>query len=309
MATYFFKDTTSYSISDPDNWYYDAALTTPASLVPNFSSDSVVIGDDSTSVRCDIDSNITVGLGQAFIVTANASVYVGIASYSSILVISGQLEIYTGGYFYVTSNGDLVANGPVNVYGLLNVDAGGYVVNTANLVIYGTFNIQSTGVFINANGATLNTNFGGTTQMAVGATISLSGSNFVYNYGAMTNSTTVNIPSATTFVNIATGSIVNGGTGVFIINNSFQNQGTFSNSGSAINLNQFNNTGNYINATTTTNNGIFSTSDAGFFSHKASSNFTNNNVFILGSSYTTYFKGKVFPQIPSSAAFGTAILF
>jgi hypothetical protein len=311
MATYYFNSGGTNSISDANNWYVTSNFDSPAYLVPDFSTDSVIIGDGNMSTVCEIDTNVTIGSGRTFTVLGYATVYVGTVAYASILSVAsgGQLIIDSGAYFYVAGTGEITNNGSIYMAGTLDIQNSGFVTNNSSITNTGIFTIQSGSEFINSSTGSLNTQPGASFTIQPGTTISLSAGGSILNNGIFTNNTTLVATSGVTFINYSTGSVINGPASVFVINNSFQNQGTFNNGGSAINLNQFNNTGVYINTTTTTNNGIFSTSDAGFFSIKSSGTFTNNNQFILGTSYNTYFKGRIFPQIPSSAAFGTAVLF
>jgi len=97
-----------------------------------------------------------------------------------------------------------------------------------------------------------------------------------------------NIINNSTFTNDGGYTVINNGT---FTNNSGK---TFKNSGSG---------------STFINNGTFSIKGNAFFINSPLSVFKNYGTFIYGDIYTTKFRGSVFPQVPSSAAFGTAILF
>ncbi len=309
MATYFFKDTTSYSISDPGNWYTDMYFGTPAGIVPDFSTNSGVIGDSSTPVRCDVDSNITVSNGNTLNVTANATLYIGNSSYVCVLVISNlsTLSLEPGSFCYITTNTEInnQSGGTILVNGQLTLQNGSQLANIGTTNIAGAVDIAIGASFIH-NGA-LSTTIGGVLAVNPSTTFSIGVGSTIYNDGTFYNYGIINVPNNTTFTNQRT--LINGPAAVFIINNTFSNGGTFNNQGSALNLNTFNNQGTFINLSAITNNGVFNTTAQGVFASSPNSNFNNNNQFIFGSVYNTYFKGKVFPQIPSSAAFGTAILF
>jgi hypothetical protein len=155
----------------------------------------------------------------------------------------------------------------------------------------------------------------------------------ITNGGAFTNTGTFTNPSSGTIINSVGGTITNTSSGTFtnastITNNSaFTNAGTFTNtgSGSITNNSAFTNTGTFTNNSTFTsnsgtfainsgtfiNNGTATIANASYLSIRPtlSGGLINNGTFVYGSKYTTSFRGEIFPQVPSSAAFGTAILF
>lgn len=57
-----------------------------------------------------------------------------------------------------------------------------------------------------------------------------------------------------------------------------------------------------------TNNNQFNASNSSSIKLRPTSTFTNNGTFVYGTKYTTRFKGEIFPQIPSSASWGNALL-
>jgi hypothetical protein len=64
---------------------------------------------------------------------------------------------------------------------------------------------------------------------------------------------------------------------------------------------------NYISGTLTNNSNVVvgQTCDVAF---RPSAVFTNNGTFTFGNAYSTKFKGRIFPQVPSSASWGNALL-
>lgn len=307
MATYYFKDTTSYSSNDPSNWYNDSAFTVPAGTVPNYAIDDVIIGDSTMSVRCNFEGNITVGSGHRITITANANAYVG-GDYACILTFSNgsMLDVY--GSFYINGDNEVINQGTITIIdGYFSIQAGGDLLNINSIANLGTLVIS--GNLINDSSAMIQTDAGAQMVNDSNSNLLLSANSTINNYGSFINYTTFNIPSGAYFNNYS-GTFTNTN-GVVIIRNQFHNTGTFNNAVSVLNVGTFNNSGlgAYINTGTTTNNGIFNNDNTAFFSIKPSSTFTNNNQFIFGTAYNTYFKGRIFPQIPSSAAFGTAVLF
>lgn len=59
---------------------------------------------------------------------------------------------------------------------------------------------------------------------------------------------------------------------------------------------------------TLNNNSLFNVSSNTRLAITPNANFNNNGTFVFGALYTTAFKGRIFPQIPSSASWGNALL-
>lgn len=326
MATYYFKDGATNHFSDATNWYYDSGFGSPANLVPDSNTDTVLIGDDTLSITCYLDINFTVGTGQHLTITGNSTLYIGATGYAAILTSTGTLNVNANANLIIESNGQLVINATSTLTNLGTMNnIGGIVDVSGQFTNYYSFTNQVGGTYTNRG-----TTYNYSTFNSAGS-IACSGSNVFGNVaGSMAfNSGSVTISPSTTFnqaggtitsyvnlifpagalVTISGGSLVNYN---IISNYAFLNiaSGTLNNQASVLNFSAISLNGTYINNNITVNNGIFSaTQNNGFISVRPFSTFTNNNQFIFGSKSNTYFKGDIFPQVPSSAAFGTAILF
>lgn len=154
--------------------------------------------------------------------------------------------------------------------------------NTGNVINTNNLSINSTGVlnsnyWLNSGTMTLNNSFDNDGIFINDGTVDHNGFTFT-NDGPLTNNGTINIGGIFECIS----SLTNNGT--IISSNSLHIQSTF------------------------INNGTLSIMGASRFSMSPNTTLTNNGNFIFGSLYSTGVKGRIFPQIPSSRAFGGAIL-
>jgi hypothetical protein len=299
MADAYFNNAASTSIDNASNWWSDEGFSTPYEVdgspaVPDFTNGSLTlqIGNNANAITC--DKNISLDLSAHLIVTSQAV----FNHNSNDFNLLGTIENNSGGTIYCYNSLNITSTGVLNNYGNLSFTAGiltngGDINNHNTLATSNGHSIINNSVFniysgtLDAYGTISNA---GTFNNNAGGTCNLNGA-FTNSSGTVTNSSIMAINS--TFTNNAL--ITNSAN--LNINNTLVNNSTLSNS----NL--------LAIEGTLTNNGTTTIATGGYLKLSTTSTFTNNGTFSFGNNYTTRFKGSIFPQVPSSAAFGTAILF
>lgn len=117
--------------------------------------------------------------------------------------------------------------------------------------------------------------------------------------GIFTNSTSNSILNLY-YDGICSGTIINNGT--VECGNVLPNTGTITNNG------LFRVGGTLTNRNTITNNGTFTVTSLGALCITPASTFTNFGTYNFGTTYSTKVVGSIYPQVPSSMAFGGAII-
>ena len=317
MANYYFNNTSTSNTdwNDSNNWW-----DSPGASGGNVSVPSPGNTGDELYFETNCDTNIPTDFSYNVIIQTGVT-----------FTISGVTTTLQPGDYFTTVNGTLNVysdfdGSNVSVNNICNINA---VVNFAP----GTGTLSS-GSTINVLGGTLflynyNTNF---------STINVTGT-IVYMFCTIVSAPSP-VSNATISIagdsNISANITINSGvnltitsstisTGYVVTNNSAASINGVSGFGSFVNNNICTITSNGLSNTTFTNNGTCTVSSGGIFkptifnnngtiningdlSMNSSSVYTNNGTFNFGSLYSTKFKGRIFPQVPSSASWGNALL-
>jgi len=268
----------------------------------------------NTTVYNNTGYSITVDAGGTLNLSDSATL--DIITVDSVINITGVLNC---NYFVLTNSNASICN--VSATGTAYLNAGvlqpASIVNVSGLLYFYNFTIQST-INVTSNATVY------FTTTTVNTTPNLSGSNSTLYFSTQSIITTqITVPANTFFV--ATGgaalnanaSVINYGTATL---NSFTGSGTFTNNNvctisNVVSVSTLINNGSLIisgtgtlGTATFTNNGTTDVNASGTLIVTPTSVFTNNGTFNFGSLYTTKFKGRIFPQVPSSASWGNALL-
>lgn len=194
-------------------------------------------------------------------------------------------------YYIITySSLTLAATTTIPTAGILSIASGGGI-SAISLNIQGTLEIN--GGVISDGGGTITIDQSGTIDCASSLWVVQS---IVVNSGEINCS----LNSVLTFTN----SLSNNLQGVITNDATLKFQQTVINNGTINNTRQLEITSN----ATVTNNGVLNNSgNLAGLSIPTTLALNNNGIFIFGN-YSTNFKGRIFPQIPSSASWGNALL-
>lgn len=344
---YFYNNSANNDWSDTNNWStVDEPGAGPSSLPSD--GDGVFIRQTcSVNVPTTLNYITTVSNGAEFDVPDNSimdssfSLSVesgGIVNFLGNFNFSGTFNVYNGGTANVTTNIFDPTYYPST--GTINLEAGSTfnINNTATAYFRSLGNLQGNvnvtngaSLYVESNslqgtltvtnssasftGSTLNT-----TTILTNASLtfidgSIVASSLTIPSGSaitFTNTTTINSSQTVTnngTINISSGAILQGAaTNVLITNNSaFNNSGeltvyNFTNNGTFTG-----NIGSTLASINITNNSTINLNSDSYLKMIGSGNFTNNGLFTHGN-YTTRIKGRIFPQVPSSASWGNALL-
>ena len=313
INNYYFFDNGAGDVNwgNTANWWFDINHTLPIGALPT------ILSTDTINIDSECD-NITGNIFYALLIRNTVATLSGYINNSNNIVITGASTVTIAGYLNnvgytgVNDTSELLVTGTINN------------LNTLEIFDY-AHSDSSTGAFINTGVFNITSN----NSMSINQT---SYSGYFFNHGAggsfytatnwfYDNTLTCHITDVGAFK--PTDTIIFNGTidyadttfNANIINNAILtlpsaellNHYSCYNTGTLINSNIFTNTGTFSNAGNFINNVRFT--NIGTMSFIASGTFTNNGSFIYGDKYSTQFKGEIFPQIPSSAGWGTAILF
>lgn len=320
--------------SDSNNWWAGPGKTGGNTSVPSSGILEDVLYFETncaTNIPTDLSYNIVIQSGAIFTISDPTShvdqYYITVSGtlnlnasftgYNVVVNSSGVCNITSIVYFYAASSGSINSGATINVAsGALTLYT--YNINTAINVVTGSITYVSCAIATSpllASGTTISiSNSTVSTNLTIGSNVSLSlaacviASSFtITNNGSMSiagasgQGSLVNNNSCTiTSDNIANTTFTNNGT-CTVGNTSSIAATTFTNNGTCTV-----NSGGTLNSGTFTNNGT--TTVNGTMSINSSSVYTNNGTFSFGSSYSTAFKGRIFPQVPSSASWGNALL-
>jgi hypothetical protein len=331
MATIYFNNANTGTTDWNDSNWYDQPGASGNQVSPSIGDTLIFETSCNTNIPAQLDYYITVQNGATLSLNTSDLTQDGI--YTMQVNVGGVLNI----------NGSTVFNGTNNVDGTINISSSfsGYnftlgslavcnVYNTAYLY-YGSFSLGAT---INVTGTlflnnytinAININVTNALLAFINCVIAtaptITGSNISFT-GGSTITTNLTLP-ANTFSSIIDSSV---GTGYTITNNGTASLQNFSGNGAFIN-NNICSTSSSVSVSALTNNGaltvgggtfgptIFTNNNSttvdnnnGYLSIRPASVFTNNGTFTYGTKYTTRFKGEIFPQVPSSASWGNALL-
>lgn len=194
-----------------------------------------------------------------------------------------QYEIYTNAYFGMPGGNTI----PLGYN--LTVEAGGSL-GIVDLTINGALNI----------------NYSNT----LGGSITVGSTGNIYCVGDCTFAQTItnngNITSGGGSLDFTSSTAINGATGVIsVTTGQLQvNTGAVLTNNGTITLGEV----YAFLFGTLVNNNTFTVSNTTGLVIRPNANFTNNGTFNFGSLYSTKFKGRIFPQVPSSASWGNALL-
>lgn len=333
MAVIYFNNgnTSNGDWNDSNNWW-----TEPERAGGN----TFPAVDDTLFFETTCTDNIPLQLDYFIIIQTGASMTIGNAD-------TIQTSIYTmfveaGGELNISSS--TTFGGTCTVHGVINI-AAAFQADVFSLVEESQCNINgaTVNIYPNAITSTINVINGSTLNIynyTVASPINVSNSTVTYNNIVIDNAPTITgnstialngqteiVPSITIPVNAAlqinnatitfgcvitnngTSSIVNvNGSGTFINNNSCSVTGTVSELTFTNNNVLAINSGGTFGPIVFNNNGTTNVNSNASISIKPTSVFTNNGTFNFGSLYSTSFKGRIFPQVPSSASWGNALL-
>jgi hypothetical protein len=313
MATRYFNTTgggSSGNWSDPNNWWTGPQGDAPTNgfYPPDPNDDIIMESDCNNNMPLSLVYNITIQNSTTLTLVGDTNTYSqnsnSMSCYGT-LNIDGNvtfgfsnLIIYAGGV--VGNNG--VLNGTINTNsGTLNINGGSSFSGGIN-GNYGTFYNGGT------SNCTITTNFGSINNTGdLSMTLSTNEGTFSNSSGTFNGSIGNNIATITNSGTFTINSnTINSSTGTFTNNaGTFTSNGTFTNNG----IFACNNASTFINNTTFVNNGTTTVAATAYLSFRPTTSiFTNNGTFTFGAKYTTRFKGEIFPQIPSSASWGNALL-
>lgn len=332
MATIYFNNAGTGTTDWNDSNWYDQPGASGNQVSPSIGDTLIFETSCNTNIPAQLDYYITVQNGATL--TLNTSDLIQGSEYT--------MQVDVGGILTIT--GSCALNGTVVVNGIINISAvfTGYnfqlgntatcnVSNTAliyagslssssiiNVLTNGSltldgYTIQST---INVTNATLQYNNCGLNTSPV-----IAGSCIITLSNGSTVSTNITIPTGSNLITAnatvaSSFAITNNGTttlqsiagnGSFVNNNictvtSVATVATLTNNGTLTV------TTGTLNIPTFTNNGTTTVNSSGVMCITPASVFTNNGTFNFGSLYSTAFRGRVFPQVPSSASWGNALL-
>jgi hypothetical protein len=325
MATLYFN---TVSTGDPNwsnasNWWDGPQDADP----PPTNNQPLPVTNDSVIIQSACSSNVPTTLDYYITIEGNVSLTLNAGSYyssgyyiycygalyieaSQTLNASG-ISIFSGGVFYIYGNyNGIVDNnaGTVENYSEFN---GSITANSGNINNNGsTFSVN-----ITTNTGTINNTgsfYGTITLNDTVGTINNNGGTFSVNIttntGTINNTGSYSGPVTTNNGNIINNSVYSNSSPL-TNNNVFTNNSVFNNTSTLTNNNVFNNNSIFShNGGTFTNNGTTTIAAAANLSLRPTSIFINNGTFTYGTNYTTRFKGEIFPQVPSSASWGNALL-
>lgn len=314
MDLYFNNNNTGNSDwSDSANWWDAPNASGSSGYNPTIGDSLTFETNCDTNIPTDLSYNITIQNGVTFT----------ISNYDTTTLPSD---------YFLTVDGTLNVNGTfaatnVTIFNVCNVaGSANFVAGTGTLTPSTTINVSVGGTLYLYNyGMNL-------------STINVSGT--IYYYACSIDTAPTLLSGASIYIvsgsNIAANITINSNVNLTITSSTISTGYTVTNNNSAI-ISGFSGLGSFINNnactiesfgllnTTFTNNGTCTVSSGGIFSPTIFTNngtinvngnfsmnssyvYTNNGTFNFGSLYSTKFKGRIFPQVPSSASWGNALL-
>jgi hypothetical protein len=337
MADYYFNNinTGNTDWNDSSNWW-----TGPNGSGDNVSVPSPNISEDAlyfetncdTNIPTDLSYNITIQSGVTFTIINDTNhadgFYINVSGTLNLnAIFSGyNITVNNGGaciitsntYFYSSTSGIISSGANINVAGATLFLEGYYINNAINVVSNGSIQYSNCTIVTGPSIASGSTMFINNSIVSTNLTNGINTSLSLANCNIAPSFTITNNGSMSVAGCSGLGSLINSGgctiTGS-IVNATFINNSscTVDNAGSIAatlftnNATCIVNSGGTLNPVTFTNNGT-TTINNGSMNINSSSVYTNNGTFNFGSSYSTAFKGRIFPQVPSSASWGNALL-
>lgn len=251
------------------------------------------------------------GLNGAGSVTtaAGASLAISGGTFGNYLTNNGTATISSGATFsppgQTANNGSLTNNGTITQATETFLNAGLLTLNTGSINTFSN-TLQTNGSINILAGVIIGTLY------TTGGTVAVNHSSSGVSVGRlnMQSGSTLNVTSGSLTLidnalqhNIA-GSVTIGSSGSLSISS-----GTAICTGTIVNNGTFNVIDTLIITNSVENNSAMTVSGSGVLGicSNAATAFTNNGTFVFGS-YVTRFKGKILPQVPSSASWGNALL-
>lgn len=267
--------------------------------------------NDELTIQTNCDTNIPTYL----------SYYITIENGVTFTLLSNNTFIQSSYYIYCNGILNINSDNTLNIENL-NIFAGGVVGNSGSLVASvpnnsGTLdNGGACTVYVASNSGNINNSNG-----EGSFTVTTNSGSIVCSSGTIvgnitTNNGTVNNSGVYSGVITTNNGNINNLSGAFENNGALTNNGTFNNGAILTNNAAFTNNGTFNhtagstfkNVVTFTNNGTTTLAATSYISLRPISSFINNGTFTYGTKYTTRFKGEIFPQVPSSASWGNALL-
>jgi hypothetical protein len=293
--TLFFETSCYTTIPSPLNYYI--TVKNGATLTLNISD---LTQDGDYTMQVNVGGVLNINDSTSFIGTNNVDGTINISSsfsgYNFTLGSQAVCNVYNTAYLYP---GSFSPGATINVTGTLFLN--NYTINAININVTNALLTFSNCVIVTAptiaGGSSINFTAGSTitTNLTLPTNTSLSISNSYVGTGyTITNNGTASLQDFS-------------GNGAFVNNNSCSTS-------SSVSVSALTNNGaltvgsGTFGPTIFTNNNSTTVNNNGYLSIQPVSVFTNNGTFNFGSLYSTTFKGRFFPQIPSSASWGNALL-
>lgn len=337
MELYYYNDISGTGEwNNPLNWWDGDGPSGSNGYLPN-PGDTLYIKDTCTiGIPGTLEYFITItGSGYLLLDSTHTQdvTYITTVDGNGILDITGTFNNGSGLYLYGTSivnvSGTLTMNNGANgifVMGsaaILNI-AGGSCSLFSDSTTNGTINISSNGYLYTYGGTLTGTIVVGAGNISLSETILTTtsftlASSSTFNLTSCTINTNLVIPSGCTVTmngnNVLENTINNNGTitcenlsnGIIVNNSSFNLSQILQCASFTNNATFTSGTNSTIKIATFVNNSTLTLDPSSSLTFTGTSVFTNNGVFTHGS-YSTRFRGRIFPQIPSSASWGNALL-
>lgn len=341
MATYYFYSTFSSDWNDQNSWWDQPGGAGNSGTIPTSLDDAVIETLCDTNVPTTLDfASLTIANGGTLTTTSttvlNSGFSIVVANGGTLIVsvggfyFDGTVTVQSGGFINATSNmvnsySTASGNLQLEVGGILNVDNGSTTTLDTNALLAGTINVLNGSTIsitaVSLNAPTINASNASSILIfsLVISAITINLTNSLVSFSASVLNSALTIPAGSTAVftgsSISYNTITNNGT---LTLNGFTGTTVTNNNACTIQAT--------VEITTITNNATITTASGSLFKpHNCYNNGTlnidangylaltynsvlsNAGVFTHGS-YTTRFNGRVSPVIPSSAAWGNALL-